>query len=250
MRPETSRNGRSTFLPPRTIPYRAALLDDEHAPPVAGRSGRVKTGLSKFPMLCRRRPGRAIVAAGVPVAVAVAVGRRRRRASPWRGPPPPPQPSADNAHRSQSARADPSPKPRMTGAALAPAGRRRRACRVPCSCSRRRTGTTTLGNQNKVCRALSGYETLEEVIELPRRIARQAGLPAEDCTIVLDGAVSQWKRSDGSRAAIGPPSGEPAATRSSVSSWARTPAGSQSGAGRSARSRRAPSSRRGTRAAG
>ena len=51
----------------------------------------------------------------------------------------------------------------------------------------------------------------------------------EGCTIVLDGAVSQWKRSDCGIVATCPPSGRPSATATSVSSCARTSAGSQPG---------------------
>src|SRR5215218_7341265 len=63
--------------------------------------------------------------------------------------------------------------------------------------------------------------------------------------IVLDGATSQWKRSDAGSAAIGPASGSPAAIRSSAARWPRTASRSTSGA--SARSRASSSAMRAAR---
>ena len=71
----------------------------------------------------------------------------------------------------------------------------------------------------------------------------------DGCTIVLAGAVSQWKRSDCGIVATRPPSGRPSATATSVSSCARTSAGSQPGASAassaSSSAVRAPRKRRG-----
>src|SRR3954470_2001175 len=68
-------------------------------------------------------------------------------------------------------------------------------------------------------------------------------------TIVLEGATSQWKRSDGGSFAIGPPCGSPAAIRSTCCRCGRTSAGSHLGesAARSCSSScvRAPRKRRG-----
>ena len=62
---------------------------------------------------------------------------------------------------------------------------------------------------------------------------------SEGWTIVLDGATSQPKRSEAGSAAIAPPSGDPAATRTSASRWPRTSSAETSGA--SAASRRSSS---------
>src|SRR5215210_3385490 len=67
----------------------------------------------------------------------------------------------------------------------------------------------------------------------------------EDWMIVLEGATSQWKRSDAGSAAIGPASGSPAAIRTSASRWRCTAPRSASGA--SARRRCSSSSTRAAR---
>src|SRR5215210_3634362 len=63
--------------------------------------------------------------------------------------------------------------------------------------------------------------------------------------IVLDGATSQWKRSDSGSAAIGPASRSPAAIRTSASRCPRT--ASRSAPGASARTRASSSSTRAAR---
>ena len=87
-------------------------------------------------------------------------------------------------------------QPRMTGAALAPAGRRRRACRCPRFLSRRRTGAPTHRKQGTCAQRLTRRS--KRCSSSPAGSLVRPVCTAEDCTIVLDGAVSQWKRSEGS----------------------------------------------------
>ena len=89
----------------------------------------------------------------------------------------------------------------MTGAALAPAGRRRRAC--PLLPAPPPTGTATLGSR-RTCAQRRTRRANRCSSSAAGSLVRPV-CTADGCTIVLDGAVSQWKRSDGSSAAIGPP---------------------------------------------
>ena len=86
----------------------------------------------------------------------------------------------------------------MTGAALAPAGRRRRACS---SRPLQRSG------RSENLRLAQRRTSARTAVELAAGSAVSPVWTGEGCTIVLAGAVSQWKRSDGSSAAIGPPVG-------------------------------------------
>ena len=201
-RPETSRNGRVELLAAAHDPHRAALLDHEHAAAVAGRRGHVDRARRSVPIRLQAQARAGDVAVGVPVAVAVAVvGDGVAGRAPWRGRPPPPQPSASSAAAAMSTR---TPLTSFKDDRRGARARRSPAPRLSCPASSNATGTRNLRNENLRSAA---HETLEQVLELARRVARQAGVHRRGCTIVLDGAVSQWKRSDGGSAAIGPPSG-------------------------------------------
>ena len=109
--------------------------------------------------------------------------------------------------RGARARRSPAPRLSIPTAPTAPEARR------TCAYAQRRTSARTGARARPPGRAVSPVCT------------------GDGCTIVLDGAVSQWKRSDGSSAAIGPPAGVAGrhALERLAGARARS-AGSQSGA--------------------
>ena len=232
-------------------PHGAALLDDEDAPPVAGRRSHVHGAVERpdaaagagpdgrssppasrspwpWPWARRARGG------AVPAAATAEREHRRRRYE-----------QAYSPHHFKNdrrgARARRSPAPRLSCSLLpAPA-----AVREPQRWEIRELAA------NKFAVRSAAHETLEEVIELSRRIARQAGVHrrrlhdrARRCSQPVE-ALGRIEAGDRPAVRRRRPPRAPA----SRAGRARRPARSRA-PGRSARPRRAPSSRRGTRAGG